>query len=294
MANKLWFIPSSILCLAIAGQAAAATESFSELEFGFDHITYQEHLSDVGRIGKDGRLEQSVSVTNPTIRNLSYSAINDHWGLIVRGSSTVATSLADEQWSVGSHGVIQENEFKLKQAEIGVALAYQLSQTLQIAGGANFTSSGFTRSSFTKVEPGASRFSAAIAPATFDTFAGAINEDQYTFLATLLLRYDTRTLAENSPWSYYAELGASVPLYVLIQNTSLPNDSLNDSFNGWGINGGVGARYQLNKKVSIKLGLHSQYSERNQIQKMSGEARIRVPNISYTTVGAGLGISWEF
>jgi len=274
--------------------AHAKKDSYSELDIGFDHMSYEETLSGFAQLGSDGNISQAVSVTNPTLRTFSFSEINDHWGLIVKGSSTLATSVAQERWSLGSFGVIQEDEFKLKYAEIGTALAYKWRANTQLVIGGTFTSSSFTRSNFEKVQPGAARFEAAISPATFDPAVGAVNEDQYAFLAAMAWRYDTRFTRASSPWSFYAELGANLPVYVAVQNTSIPKQTLTDSFNGWGTYGDIGVRYHWHEKLSLKLGLHGQYSQRKEIVITADNSRLRVPDINLTSLGLGLGISWRY
>jgi hypothetical protein len=293
MENK--HVARLILCFAIfASNTSVAADSFSELDFGFDRINYEEHLSDVGHLGDAGRLQQSASVLNPTIRNLSFSELEEKWGLIVRGSSTLATSLEQERWSVGRYGTVQEDEFKLKYADIGAAITYELKPKLQLLVGGNFTSSGFTRSNFARIEPGATQFETAIKPSTLVVFSGAINEDQYAFLATVGLRYDTRFESAHSKLTYYGEINGGVPLYSLIQNTTIPNESLTASFNGWGISGSAGIRYQLTRKLSAKFGINAQYAERNEIISYKDNSRMRVPDIQITTLGAGFGIAWIY
>jgi hypothetical protein len=292
--NKHYALCALMSSALITPIAHAKTDSYSELDIGFDHISYEETLSDLAQLGKDGKISQAVSVTNPTLRTFSFSEINDKWGLIVKGSSTLATSVAQERWKLGSFGTIQEDEFKLKYAEIGVALAYKWRANTQLVIGGTFTSSSFTRSNFEKVQPGAGRFEAAISPATFEPAVGAVNEDQYAFLATASLRYDTRLTRKNSPWSFYSELGANLPVYVAIQNTSIPKETLTDSFNGWGIYGDVGVRYHWSEKLSLKMGLHGQYSQRKEIEITADNNRLRVPDINLTSLGLGLGISWLY
>lgn len=292
--NKHYALCALMGSTLITPIAHAKTDSYSELDISFDHMSYEETLSNFAQLGSDGKISQSVSVTNPTLRTFSFSEINDSWGLIVKGSSTLATSVAQERWSLGSFGVIQEDEFKLKYAEIGVALAYKWHSNTQLVLGGSFTSSSFTRSNFEKVQPGAGRFEAVISPATFDPAVGAVNEDQYSFLATAALRYDTRLANTGSPWSFYSELGANLPVYVAIQNTSLPKQTLTDNFNGWGAYGELGVRYHWHERLSLKLGLHGQYSQRKEIVITADNNRLRVPDINLTSLGLGLGISWLY
>ncbi|MDZ7924483.1 MAG: hypothetical protein U5M23_10540 [Marinagarivorans sp.] len=134
----------------------------------------------------------------------------------------------------------------------------------------------------------------AISPATFDPAVGAVNEDQYAFLATAALRYDSRLENTAAAWSFYSELGANLPVYVAIQNTSIPKQTLTDSFNGWGAYGDIGVRYHWHEKLSLKLGLHGQYSERKEIMTTVDNNRLRVPDINLTSLGLGVGISWLY
>ncbi len=289
MIKKILFISITSLSIAVTGSALA--DSYSDIELGVDHIDYQEHLAE---FAGQGKITQSASANNPTLRNFSYSELNDQWGLIVQGSTTLATSIQQEKWSLGRFGQIQEDEFKIKYSEIGLGFAYALQPKIQLVLGGKFTSSGFTRSNFQKTNPGAAQFEAAIAPAAFDLSLGAVTEDQYSFLANVALRYDTRLEPTQSPWSWYAEIGANTPIYNAIQNTNLPDETLTDSFNGWGVSGDVGVGYRLLKTLSLKLGVHGQYSQRDAIVRQSGVYRLSVPDITLTSMGVGLGISWTY
>lgn len=281
-----------ICCLLISCNTFAKNSSFSEIDIGFEHITYKESLDDVAG---QGQLRQSISVTNPSAHNLSYSGINEKWGFYLEGTTTLATQLNTEHWSIGSFGEIQQNEFRVKASDIGLKAAYNLTNSWQVLTGARFSASAYTRSNFTKVQPGAERFEEAIAPSTFETFQGAISEDQYALLFTLGTRYDSRWAKPSSKWSWYAEADINTPIYAAVQNTAYPNQTLSDSFHGWGLAGKCGIRYKALDHLSIKLGLYAQTQYRDAVVVHTDSGlRTRVPDIELINVGTGLGISWTY
>lgn len=294
MLGKSYRFLSTLLAGWGAASGALAFDSFSEIDFGLDHIKYQENLTDVGHLKERGHLRQSVAVTNPTIRNVSYSGLSDNWGLFIRGSSTLATSVEDEQWRLGEFGIIQKDDYKLKFSDISLSVAYSLASNVLVVAGGDFTTYSFTRSNFTHVEPGATAFSKAISPGKFEVIAGAINEDQYAFLTNVGVRYDTRLGHSSDRLSYYAQADMLLPVYTMVQNTTIAGKSLTDSLNGWGVSAVAGLRFSLTRKLAIKAGVNALYGERDEIIYVQNDNRMRVPNIRLTTLGFGLGISWAY
>lgn len=94
-----------ILCSSMT--KANNQSSYSEIKIGLENITYSETLNNVAGLGQ---LSQSIDVTNPTVRQISYSSVNDNWGLYIETASTIST----ETWSLDTFGEIQSNALKDK------------------------------------------------------------------------------------------------------------------------------------------------------------------------------------
>ena len=105
-----------LLLLPLSGSALAVNPSFSEVRLGFETISYSETLNDVAGFGK---LSQSIDVTNPAIRQISYTGIDDTWGFYIESAATISTEIETETWHLAEFGDIQENAFKTKANEIG-------------------------------------------------------------------------------------------------------------------------------------------------------------------------------
>ena len=79
-----------LLLLPLSGSALAVNPSFSEVRLGFETISYSETLNDVAGFGK---LSQSIDVTNPAIRQISYTGIDDDWGFYIESAATISTEI---------------------------------------------------------------------------------------------------------------------------------------------------------------------------------------------------------
>mgnify|MGYP000666313025 CR=1 FL=1 len=94
-----------LLLLPLSGSALAVNPSFSEVRLGFETISYSETLNDVAGFGK---LSQSIDVTNPAIRQISYTGIDDDWGFYIESAATISTEIETETF-----GKIQDNKILL-------------------------------------------------------------------------------------------------------------------------------------------------------------------------------------
>ncbi|MFM9745671.1 hypothetical protein ACKI2C_49805, partial [Streptomyces brasiliscabiei] len=56
-------------------------------------------------------------------------------------------------------------------------------------------------------------------------------------------------------YSWYIEGEVSSPMYSEIQNTQFETTTLTDSFNGWGVLGRIGMRYQVMQHIAIIAGI---------------------------------------
>ena len=120
--KKVFLLTSAFLSTTAL---AAPNPSFSEIRLGFETIEYQETLGNLAGITN---LKQDASVTNPTIRQLSYTGIDDNWGFYIDSAATVATEIDTEVWSTSDFGAIQQNDFKTKANEIGFTAAYNITK----------------------------------------------------------------------------------------------------------------------------------------------------------------------
>jgi len=317
----------SCLCLSLLSSiyfttALANTQpSFSELRIGFENITYSETLSDVANLG---RLSQSVSVTNPVVKQVSYSGINENWGFYIESSTTLSADITTEAWSIGEFGNIQENAFKIKVNDIGGKVAYHYSTALQFSVGSKIYTSSFTRSNFDFVQPGAYAFDQKLITLSLaensdeiarfllpsqntsdaDTPQQVLNnkilpvvsvsEDQMGVLITTGVKYDTR-LQSSKNFSWYIEGEVSLPVYTEVQNTQHNTTILTDYFNGWGVSARVGMRYHFTDNIALIFGVDGLYKERDTMTKViDNGSRLRVPNIEYSNIAYTTGIYWRY
>lgn len=296
--------------------------SFSEVSIGFERISYGEELADVAGMGK---LTQSISVINPTIRQLSYTGINSQWGIYIQSASTLTTDIETEYWEVGEFGRVQQNAFKTKANELGFKLAYHQMPQLQWLAGGRFYTNSFTRSNFAFVDPGASRFDQAlidlprndgddvprfVLPGQNVTDADtpqannpdylvpvvSVSEDHMGVILLAGVRYDTQLSVDNhSPWSWFAEAEVSVDAYSQTQNTQFETLTLKDYFNGYGLNGKVGVRYNVLEHIALMASVDGYYKQRNEIiSHLSNGRRIRVPEVTYSNLAFTLGLQWQY
>jgi len=296
--------------------------SFSEIKIGLESIDYSESLNS---IANNGRLTQSIKVTNPTIRQLSYSSINDDWGFYVESAATISTDIETETWSVTNFGEIQQNAFKIKANEIGIKAAYNWSNALQLTFGSKIYTSSFTRSNFEFIQPGAGNFDQSLitqmsrnenCPIPRFVLPGqlicdantlqqqltpeaiivtSVSEDQTNLILVTGLRYDSKLNNNNNKISWYLESELSVPVYSQIQNTQFEKTTLNEMFNGWGFMAKVGARYHLTKDIALLIDINSLHKETDVVTKtLSNGRRLRVPNIEYSNISYTLGLYWQY
>lgn len=313
----------SISCLIMCCFSVCAEKnlSFSELKVGAENISYAEALADIAGLGK---LSQSIDVTNPTVRQISYSGINEYWGFYIESSATVATEIATEQWSIGDFGEVQQNAFKIKANEIGAKVAYNFNRTLQITLGGKIYNSSFTRSNFAFIQPGAKAFDDALIALPRDegdavprfnlpgqTLSDAqtpqqeldndvspvvsVTEDQMSVLLNTSIRYDTHMIKTDSDFSWFFEGEITIPLYNEVQNTQLKTVTLTDSFNGWGVMSSLGIRYHFAKDIALVLGVDALYKARNSITVyLENDRRVRVPDTEYSNIALSTGIFWSY
>lgn len=318
---KKALILSSVLVSSSA--IAAPNPSYSEIRLGFETIDYNEQLGSVA--GLTG-LSQSATVSNPAIRQLSYTGINDDWGYYIGSSATLATSIDEEVWSTDKFGDIQKNDFKMKANEIELTAAYNFSKAIQFTFGARIHTSSFTRSGFAFVRPGAEQLDEALKALRYtdedtgvevvprfdlsgqrkganDPLADnpsyltpvvSVTEDQLGFIGAAGIRYDSRLADAFNDFSWYAEAEVSTPIYSRVQNTSKAAVTLTDNFNGWGVMARAGIRYQLVEHISVMLGVDGQYKERDAISEEVNDQRSRVPNIEYSNVSISAGLQWSY
>lgn len=320
--NKNTFLNTcalSISCL-IFSHSAFAKNSFSEVRAGFEYVKYHEKLSDVAGLGE---LSQAISVVNPAVRQISYSPVNEQWGLYIDSAATIASDIDTETWSVDSFGAVQQNAFKIKANEIGFKAAYHLSPALQVVSGVKLYTLSFTRSNFKFVQPGAKAFDDAlkalprdpgdpvprfVLPGQFydDAVTGqennpgylspvvTVSEDQMGVLLVAGMRFDTWFDSSAAKVSWYAEAEVSTPMYSQIQNTQFETTTLSESFNGFGLYTRLGARYHLTENISLVTGVDAYYKKRDAVVGNLGERRLSVPDIDYVNVSYSLGLFWSY
>jgi len=299
---------------------AAKHPSFSEIKIGFETIGYSEALGDVAGLGA---LSQSIDVTNPVIRQISYSGINESWGLYIDSAATISSEIETETWSIGEFGEVQENVFTMKANEIGIKAAYNWSNALQLTLGSKIYTSSFTRSHFNFVNPGATAFDLALQnlaepgedaprftlPGQSGDQAGvpiqnnpsylvpvvAVSEDQMGILLVAGARYDSHLVDSFNNISWYAEGEISTPMYSRTQNTKYETTTLTENFNGWGASVRFGARYHILDNTAIIVGVDALYKERDAVtDTLDGGGRVRVPEIEYSNVSFSAGIHWSY
>ncbi|MCF2858811.1 autotransporter outer membrane beta-barrel domain-containing protein [Pseudoalteromonas sp. SMS1] len=298
---------------------AAPLPSFSEIRLGFETIDYNESLQDVAGFGQ---LSQSISVTNPAVRQLSYTGVDDEWGFYIGSAATISTEIDTETWSLRNFGAIQQNDFKVKANELAFTAAYNYHSAIQLTFGMKIFTSSFTRSNFRFVNPGATDFDNALKALPrdegdpvprFDLPGQAkdgddalqnnpaslvpvisVTEDQMGLLATVGARYDSKILQPNETISWYVEGELSTPIYSRIQNTQFETTTLTESFNGWGIMARAGVRYQLVEHIALMVGVDAYYKERDTVTEELNGRRLRVPEIEYTNVSLTAGLQWSY
>ncbi|KID58899.1 hypothetical protein JF50_00045 [Pseudoalteromonas luteoviolacea] len=299
--------------------AAAPLPSYSEVRLGFESIDYSESLADVAGFGQ---LSQSISVSNPAVRQLSYTGIDEDWGFYIGSAATISTEIDQETWSLKDFGAIQQNDFKVKANELAFTAAYNYQRAVQLTFGMKIFTSSFTRSNFKFVNPGATKFDDALKalpreegdpvprfdlpgqtkdgddvlqdnPATLVPVI-SVTEDQMGVLATLGARYDSKLSRPSDKLSWYIEGELSTPVYSRIQNTQFETTTLTDSFNGWGVMARTGLRYQLVEHIAVMFGVDAYYKERDTVTEEVNGRRLRVPEIEYTNVSLTAGLQWSY
>ncbi|MGS0498139.1 hypothetical protein CWB85_12095 [Pseudoalteromonas sp. S1727] len=314
---KLFLLPSIILFSASI--YATPNPSFSEIRVGFESVGYSETLGDVAGFGQ---LSQSIDVTNTTIRQVSYSGLNDDWGYYIDSATTFIPEIETETWSMGEFGAVQENAFKIRSSEVGAKAAYNFSQAVQITAGIKFFTSSFTRSNFSFVQPGADAFDQALMAISDDpnnparyTLPGmdgghtgaqqdytsnlspviSVSEDQMGILLSLGARFDSRLQDSFNKYSWYVEGEVSSPMYSQIQNTQFETTTLTDNFNGWGVFARAGMRYQVLQHVAIIAGIDANYKTRDVVtENLANGQRLRVPEVEYTNIAYTFGVQWSY
>ncbi|MDP2561152.1 autotransporter outer membrane beta-barrel domain-containing protein [Psychrobium sp. 1_MG-2023] len=313
----------SLACLLLCSTSAMAEKgtSFSELRVGFERISYSEVLADVANLGV---LSQSISVTNPTVRQLSYSKLDDEWGFYIDSAATLSADIDTETWSMNSFGDIQQNAFKIKANEIGARVAYNYSPLLQLTMGGKFSTSSFTRSNFKFVQPGAKSFDDALialprtpedsvprfllpSQTTNDAITPqqeldgrvlpvvSVTEDQMSMIFNAGVRYDTQFNKQAQDFTWYAEADVGVPVYNEIQNTQFETTTLSENFNGIDLTARAGLRYHLTEKVAIVAGVDALYKKRDVVSKvLENGKRLRVPEVEYDNIAVTAGIYWNY
>ncbi|MCF2910200.1 autotransporter outer membrane beta-barrel domain-containing protein [Pseudoalteromonas sp. DL2-H2.2] len=318
-------------CCLVSGTAAAAPNpSYSEIRLGFESIDYSEALNDLSGLG---RLTQDATVSNPTIRQLSYSGINDDWGVYIGTAATIYTGLDTETWYVNDFtdpndssvthqfGAVQTNDFKVKSNEIALSAAYNMTRALQVTMGGRVFTTSFTRSDFQFAQPGAGQFDQVLQsaprgendPVARFNLPGQNNldsgdleglpgnlqsvvsttEDQMSIIAAAGLRYDSKLQDAFNKFSWYADAEVTLPVYTRVQNTRTIEKTLSETFNGWGIQARAGVRYQVFKTIAVMAGVDASYKERDAISESDGNRRT-VPDIEYTNLSLSAGIQWSY
>ncbi|ALU43736.1 hypothetical protein [Pseudoalteromonas rubra] len=318
-------------CCVMTGTAVAAPNpSFSEIRLGFESIDYSEALNDLSGLGS---LSQDAKVRNPTIRQLSYSGINDDWGIYIGSAATIYSGLDTETWYVNgftdpndssvthNFGAVQHNDFKAKSNEIAMSAAYNMTRALQVTFGGRVFTTSFTRSDFRFAQPGAEQFDQVLQsaprgendpvarfnlPGQNATGAGALEglpgnlqsvisttEDQMSIIAAAGVRYDSKLQDAFSDFSWYADAEVTVPVYTRVQNTRTIESSLSETFNGWGLQARAGVRYQVFKTIAVMAGVDAVYKERDSISISDGVRRT-VPDTEYTNLSFSAGIQWSY
>lgn len=302
---------------AVSANTESIYHSYSDVEIGMEMIDYQESLGDLAGITS---LSQSVDVVNPTVRNLSYSPISNTWGMMLEAASTLSSTITDETWTTSKFGDIQRNDFKIRGSDIGFKAVYHYSPSSQLLIGARYHSLSFTRSNFSYAQPGADDFNSYLAgeypdddhvrfflpggPGIVHTFdsgvekdfsrAVSVTEDQNDFLLVLGYRFDDNLTVEVDNLNWFVEAEMSVPVYSTTQNTTFQGEELTGSFNGYGLAAKAGIRYQIIKNTAITLSYHGQYKVRDEVEKIIGESRVRVPDVTYSNQAFTLGLRWTY
>ncbi|WP_125782514.1 autotransporter outer membrane beta-barrel domain-containing protein [Pseudoalteromonas rubra] len=318
-------------CCLVSGTAAAAPNpSYSEIRLGFESIDYSEALNDLSGLG---RLTQDATVSNPTIRQLSYSGINEDWGVYIGAAATIYTGLDTETWYVNdftdpndsavkhNFGAVQTNDFKVKSNEIAMSAAYHYTRAFQFTFGGRVFTSSFTRSNYQFAQPGAGDFDRVLQsaprgendpvarfnlPGQNNTGEGDLEglpgnlqsvvsttEDQMSIIAAAGVRYDSQLKDSFKKLSWYLDAEVSLPVYTRVQNTRNIEKTLSESFNGWGLQGRAGIRYQVLDNIALMLGVDASYKERDAISESAGSRR-SVPDIEYVNYAITAGLQWGY
>lgn len=291
---------TALLCLLLPVSslsfAGDGYSSFSELAIGVDAIGYSESLSITGY----GNLSQSVTAYNPTIRQVSYTGINETWGMYIQSSSTLFPSQADETWDLGSYGTVQQDNYQTRVSDIGLKVAYHQTPSLQWLVGGRIFSNTFTRSNFEYVEPGATNSGLALPglDTAGDTYKAdsviAVTEDQSGFDGIIGFRYDTQVDNYQEKVTWFIESDVSTSLYYQVQNTSI-NTTLRDFINGYGLRAQAGVRYSLTDAIGLVASVTGRYIYRDSVTEThSNGTYTTVPDVEMTYLGASLGIQWRY
>ncbi|MFT6284951.1 MAG: hypothetical protein ACJAXM_001427 [Arenicella sp.] len=316
---KILFVLTLVLCSSLT--IADSHYSYSEIKIGVENISYAEKLSNVAGLGQ---LSQSIDVTNPTIRQISYSGINDSWGFYIETASTISTDISTEKWSMDTFSEIQTNAFKIKANEIAIKAAYNWNKVLQFTLGTQIYTSSFTRSNFAFSQPGAQMFDHALidlprvdgddvprfllpSQTTHDAQTPqsslnrsvvpvvSVSEDQVGISLSAGARYDSINLHSVENISWYLDGEIILPAYTQVQNTQFETTTLSKSFNGWGINAELGVRYHFTKTLAWVFAIDALYTSRDTItDNLSNGQRLRVPEIEYINISITSGLHWAY
>lgn len=292
---------TALLCLLLPVSslsfAGDGYSSFSELAIGVDAISYSESLSIPGY----SSLNQSITVYNPTIRQVSYTGINETWGMYIQSSSTLFPTQGKESWDLSSYGTVMEDTYQTRVSDIGLKIAYHQTPNVQWLVGGRIFSNTFTRSNFEYVEPGATNSGLSLPGLTTagDTYKSnsviAVTEDQSGLDVIAGFRYDTQVDNYMEKVTWFIESDVSTSAYYQVQTTTDDSITLRDFFNGYGVRAQAGIRYSLTDAIGLVASVTGRYVHRDSLTKIhSATSYTTVPNIEMTYLGASLGVQWRY
>ncbi len=292
---------TTLLCLLLPVSslsfAGDGYSSFSELAIGVDAINYSEALN----ISGYGNLSQSTTVYNPTIRQISYTGINETWGMYIQSSSTLFPTQDKETWDLGSYGTVQQDTYQTRVSDIGLKVAYHQTPRIQWLVGGRIFSNTYTRSDFEYVEPGATNAGITLPGLSTagDTYKAdsviAVTEDQSGLDGLVGFRYDTQVDNYLEKVTWFVETDLSTSLYYQVQNTTDDEVTLRDFFNGYGLRAQAGVRYSITDAIGLVASVTGRYIYRDAVtENHSDGTYTTVPDVEMTYLGASLGVQWRY
>ncbi len=277
-------VPATIL-FSLMSHAAAETTDRSSAYFGigFETITYSETLKLLGN-----KLTTDSSLTNLVQRSGSYIATGDKSGFYINTSTSLLAQNTGEEWNYSGYGTIQQNEITSERQTLDLLATYRFQPHHGLLAGLRYQKLSFNRYDFS-ASSGTTAFEANVANLNINPNY-VVSETATSFGLGFGYEYDDFFVGTDKGLKWNAQILISSPFYSTIANTNVPELSFSKNFAGYDINARIATGWQLNKHVTIALGLEANYSKRDEVKEKTST----LPKNTLLTIQPALSAHWSF